>query len=135
MAAGKYVPVHSQENTEQIDLGIEQTELRADTVCHPTRDRWTAPARGHNERSADGDPREGDGFVIVTAAADAGLVNIHDRRLMVVTADVAPEWLDPATRRKDSLTTQPSPLTNSSIPCQPGGQQGWQRRSGAIEPT
>lgn len=30
MAAGKYLSVHSQENTEQTDLGIEQTELRAD---------------------------------------------------------------------------------------------------------
>lgn len=44
-----------------------------------------------------GEQREGDGFVIVTAAADAGLVDVHDRRPVVFAADAARLWLDPAT--------------------------------------
>ncbi len=45
----------------------------------------------------DRDPREGDGFVIVTAEAGAGLVDVHDRRPVVLSADVAREYLDSAT--------------------------------------
>ncbi|HDR2860280.1 TPA: SOS response-associated peptidase family protein [Enterobacter asburiae] len=40
---------------------------------------------------------ENEGFVIVTAAADQGLVDIHDRRPVVLTPDAAIEWMDPAT--------------------------------------
>jgi putative SOS response-associated peptidase YedK len=42
-------------------------------------------------------PDERDGFVIVTDTADAGLVDIHDRKPLVLTSEVAREWLDPAT--------------------------------------
>ena len=38
---------------------------------------------------------EGSGFVIVTAAADAGMVDIHDRRPVVLSPDDARMWLDP----------------------------------------
>ncbi|MEJ5861660.1 SOS response-associated peptidase family protein [Pseudomonas farsensis] len=38
-----------------------------------------------------------DGFVIITAAADEGLVDIHDRKPLVLTPDLAREWIDPAT--------------------------------------
>ena len=38
---------------------------------------------------------EGSGFVIVTAAADAGMVDIHDRRPVVLDAKDASLWLDP----------------------------------------
>lgn len=38
----------------------------------------------------------GAGFVIVTAAADEGLVDVHDRRPLVFAADAARRWLDPA---------------------------------------
>jgi putative SOS response-associated peptidase YedK len=38
---------------------------------------------------------EGSGFVIVTAAADAGMVDIHDRRPVVLAPDDARLWLDP----------------------------------------
>jgi putative SOS response-associated peptidase YedK len=40
------------------------------------------------------EPREGDGFMIVTEAADVGLVDVHDRRPVVFDADVARDWLD-----------------------------------------
>jgi len=43
------------------------------------------------------EPDEHDGFVIITAAADQGLVDIHDRKPLVLTPEVAKEWLDPAT--------------------------------------
>lgn len=38
-----------------------------------------------------------EGFVIVTAASDKGLVDIHDRRPLVLRADAIPDWLNPAT--------------------------------------
>jgi putative SOS response-associated peptidase YedK len=40
---------------------------------------------------------EGDGFTIITAAADSGLLDIHDRRPVVLPPALAAEWLDPAT--------------------------------------
>lgn len=43
------------------------------------------------------EPDERDGFVIITAAADQGLVDIHDRKPLVLTPETAKEWLDPAT--------------------------------------
>ena len=36
---------------------------------------------------------EAEGFLIVTAAADQGLVDIHDRRSLVLTPEAAREWL------------------------------------------
>lgn len=38
---------------------------------------------------------EGDGFVIITAASDAGMVDIHDRRPLVLGAEYARMWIDP----------------------------------------
>ncbi len=40
---------------------------------------------------------ESDGFTIITAAADTGLLDIHDRRPVVLPAALAAEWLDPDT--------------------------------------
>jgi putative SOS response-associated peptidase YedK len=37
---------------------------------------------------------EGTGFVIVTAAADGGMVDVHDRRPVVFTAEDAALWMD-----------------------------------------
>ena len=37
-----------------------------------------------------------DGFAIVTAAADEGLVDVHDRRPVAFTPEDARDWLDPA---------------------------------------
>ena len=41
------------------------------------------------------EPHEGDGFVIITAASDQGMVDIHDRRPLVLTPEHASKWLDP----------------------------------------
>jgi putative SOS response-associated peptidase YedK len=43
------------------------------------------------------DPHDGDGFVIITAASDQGMVDIHDRRPLVLAPEFAREWVDPAT--------------------------------------
>jgi putative SOS response-associated peptidase YedK len=42
------------------------------------------------------EPSEGSGFVIVTAASDAGMVDVHDRRPVVLAPEDARLWLDPA---------------------------------------
>ncbi|MCZ4058336.1 SOS response-associated peptidase family protein [Pantoea sp. LMR881] len=46
-----------------------------------------------------------EGFVIVTAASQKGMVDIHDRRPLVLTADVISEWLDSNTsaRRAEEI--------------------------------
>ncbi len=36
---------------------------------------------------------EAEGFLIVTTAADKGLVDIHDRRPLVLSPDAAREWM------------------------------------------
>ncbi|WP_448651731.1 SOS response-associated peptidase [Pseudomonas fluorescens] len=40
-----------------------------------------------------------DGFVIITADSAGGMVDIHDRRPVVLNPELAREWLDPATNR------------------------------------
>lgn len=40
---------------------------------------------------------ERDGFVIITADSDQGMVDIHDRRPVVLSAEHAREWVDPNT--------------------------------------
>ncbi len=43
-----------------------------------------------------GPQTEGMGLVIVTATADAGLIDVHDRRPLVFAPEAARRWLDPA---------------------------------------
>lgn len=43
------------------------------------------------------EPDERDGFVIITAAADQGLIDIHDRKPLVLTPELACEWIDEGT--------------------------------------
>lgn len=43
------------------------------------------------------EPHDEDGFVIITAASDQGMVDIHDRRPLVLTPEFAREWMDPST--------------------------------------
>ncbi|MBC3436047.1 SOS response-associated peptidase family protein [Pseudomonas sp. BW16M2] len=43
------------------------------------------------------EPDEHDGFVIITGAADQGLVDIHDRKPLVLSPALAREWIDSAT--------------------------------------
>jgi putative SOS response-associated peptidase YedK len=62
--------------------------------------------------SVRGEPHEGDGFVIVTDASDAGMLDVHDRRPLVLSADEARMWLNPemefeeATHLANNVTTQ-----------------------------
>ncbi|MBF8764229.1 SOS response-associated peptidase family protein [Pseudomonas putida] len=53
------------------------------------------------------EPDERDGFVIITAAADQGLIDIHDRKPLVLAPHLAREWLDPATsaQRAEAIVT------------------------------
>lgn len=41
------------------------------------------------------DPQDRDGFVIITAASDQGMVDIHDRKPLVLTPEHAREWIEP----------------------------------------
>lgn len=41
------------------------------------------------------EPGDNDGFVIITAASDTGMVDIHDRRPLVLTPKLAREWIEP----------------------------------------
>ena len=43
------------------------------------------------------EPRDDDGFVIITADSEGGMLDIHDRRPVVFSPERAREWLDPAT--------------------------------------
>ncbi len=40
------------------------------------------------------EPHEGDGFVIITAASDQGMVDIHDRRPVVLAPEHARRWME-----------------------------------------
>lgn len=46
------------------------------------------------------EPLDHDGFVIITADSASGMVDIHDRRPVVLSPDLACEWLDPATPKE-----------------------------------
>lgn len=54
------------------------------------------------------EPHEGDGFVIITDASDAGMVDIHDRRPVVLGPEQAREWLeaDLSPARAEALARQ-----------------------------
>ncbi|MEE4696263.1 SOS response-associated peptidase family protein [Pseudomonas alliivorans] len=41
------------------------------------------------------EPNEGDGFVIITAESDSGMVDIHDRRPVVLSPSDARRWIEP----------------------------------------
>jgi putative SOS response-associated peptidase YedK len=49
---------------------------------------------------ADEGPGEHDGFVIITADSAGGMVDVHDRRPVVLTPELAREWLDPTTPKE-----------------------------------
>ncbi len=68
---------------------------------------------------------ERDGFVIITAAADEGLVDIHDRKPLVLTPRVAREWLDPNTP-----PTRAAEIVQSG--CRPAKDFKWHPVSKAI---
>ncbi|VVN70354.1 SOS response-associated peptidase family protein [Pseudomonas fluorescens] len=47
--------------------------------------------------SAEHGPGEHDGFVIITADSAGGMVDIHDRRPVTLSPELAREWLEPTT--------------------------------------
>jgi putative SOS response-associated peptidase YedK len=69
---------------------------------------------------------EGMGMVIVTASADAGLVDIHGRRPLAFSAEAARRWLDPAL--PDAELEQ---LARSE--CLPAGRFRWHRVSQEVD--
>lgn len=48
----------------------------------------------------DREPQTHDGFVIITADSAGGMVDIHDRRPVVLSPELAREWLEPATPKE-----------------------------------
>lgn len=62
-------------------------KLRTDEPCF-------FAAIGHFQRGGMAEPRDGDGFVIMTSSSDAGMIDIHDRRPVVLSAECAAHWLD-----------------------------------------
>ncbi|HIC7643319.1 TPA: SOS response-associated peptidase family protein [Serratia liquefaciens] len=55
---------------------------------------FAAISRHHPDEK---DPPHDDGFVIITSASDSGLLDIHDRRPVVLPPAAAREWMDPDT--------------------------------------
>lgn len=58
---------------------------------------------------------DGDGFVIITSASDAGMVDIHDRRPVVQSPEHAREWLTPdlsAARAEEIAFTACRPVSD-----------------------
>lgn len=71
---------------------------------------------------------EGMGLVIVTATADAGLIDVHDRRPLVFAPDAARRWLDPA--------LPPGELEQLARgACVPAGRFRWHRVSPEVDRT
>lgn len=51
---------------------------------------------------ANSEPNNHDGFVIITADAAGGMVDVHDRRPVVLAPELAREWLNPATPKEQA---------------------------------
>ncbi|MFV3415346.1 SOS response-associated peptidase [Pseudomonas sp. NY15436] len=65
------------------------------------RDRYACLSAAIGQFPAgDREPAEHDGFVIITADAQGGMVDVHDRRPVVLSPELAAEWLDPATPKE-----------------------------------
>jgi putative SOS response-associated peptidase YedK len=61
------------------------------------------------------EPDDRDGFVIITAASDQGMVDIHDRKPLVLAPEHAREWIDPETsveRAKEIAMEHCRPVTD-----------------------
>lgn len=52
-------------------------------------------ALGQFQRGGMLEPQDGDGFVIITSSSDAGMLDIHDRRPLVLAGECAARWIDP----------------------------------------
>ena len=51
-------------------------------------------ALGQFQRGGALEPRDDDGFVIITASSDVGMIDIHDRRPVVLSQECARHWMD-----------------------------------------
>lgn len=69
---------------------------------------------------------DGMGLVIVTATADAGLIDVHDRRPLVFAPEAARRWLDPALAGPDL-----EHLARHA--CVPAGKFRWYRVSPDVD--
>lgn len=52
-------------------------------------------ALGKFQRGGALEPGTGDGFVVITADSEGGMLDIHDRRPVVLSPQRALRWLDP----------------------------------------
>ncbi len=68
---------------------------------------------------------EAEGFLIVTAAADQGLVDIHDRRPLVLSPEAAQEWM-----RQEIGGKEASEIATNG--CVPANQFTWHPVSRAV---
>src|SRR3546814_5643232 len=50
-------------------------------------------ALGRFQRGASLEPRDGDGFVVITSSSAAGMLDIHDRRPLVLSPEYDELWL------------------------------------------
>ncbi len=50
-------------------------------------------ALGRFQRGASLEPRDGDGFVVITSSSAAGMLDIHDRRPLVLSPEYAALWM------------------------------------------
>lgn len=72
---------------------------------------WMAAISGWRPGLAWEDSEKTTGFAIVTDDAAGGMVDVHDRRPIVLTLDDAIEWMDPATapEQAKAILTAPRP--------------------------
>jgi putative SOS response-associated peptidase YedK len=96
------------------------------TLADPTTRPGTDLLRG-NRTVLVGALRLDDGFVIITADSAGGLLDIHDRRPVVLSAELAREWLDPATpkERAEQLVLLQGEGSDA-FQWHRGEQSGWQ---------
>ncbi|MCJ0878006.1 SOS response-associated peptidase family protein, partial [Pseudomonas sp. JI-2] len=52
-------------------------------------------ALGRFQRGGSLEPRDGDGFVVITSSSDAGMLDVHDRRPLVLSPEYAAHWMAP----------------------------------------
>ena len=71
---------------------MEEGRQQEIALFHSPR-RWSADIHGCDDA---------EGFLIVTAAADKGLVDIHDRRPLVLSPEAACEWIRQDVGGKDA---------------------------------
>lgn len=71
------------------------------------------------------EPDDRDGFVIITAGSDQGMVDIHDRKPLVLSPEHAREWVDPE--------TSPERAAEIAVEhCRPAGDFRWYKVGKAV---